>query len=178
VAVNAPACLMPACLMSAVQAGYGKGAMRSVASIPVLLWLGVMGFFAFVVAPAAFTALDREAAGRFVGVVFPRYYLVGAVLGACALVALIAERLRGDGRHGVWLGIALVLAMLALTLYAWLAVLPAAQAAKQAMRLAASGAGAVEALSFSRLHRLSTILNGAVMLAGMAFVVLDVARRP
>lgn len=144
----------------------------------VLLWLGVMGFFAFVVAPAAFTALDREAAGRFVGAVFPRYYLVGAVLGTCALVALIAQRLRGDGRHGDWLGSALVLVMLALTLYAWLAVLPAAQAAKQAMRLAPSGAGEVEALSFSRLHRLSTILNGAVMLAGMAFVVLDVARRP
>jgi uncharacterized membrane protein YhaH (DUF805 family) len=152
--------------------------MRSVAGIAVVLWLGVMGFFAFVVAPAAFTALDREAAGRFVGVVFPRYYLVGAVLGTCALAALIAERLRDAGRHGDWLGNALVLAMLALTLYAWLAVLPAAQAAKQAMRLASSGPGEVDALSFSRLHRLSTILNGAVMLAGMAFVVLDVARRP
>ena len=150
--------------------------MRSVAGIAVVLWLGVMGFFAFVVAPAAFTALDRAAAGRFVGVVFPRYYLVGAVLGACALVALIAQGLRG--RHGDWLGGALLLGMLALTLYAWLAVLPAAQAAKQAMRQASSVGGGVEALSFSRLHRLSTILNGAVMLAGMAFVVLDVARRP
>jgi len=150
--------------------------MRSVAGIAVVLWLGVMGFFAFVVAPAAFTVLDREAAGRFVGAVFPRYYLVGAVLGACALVALIAQGLRG--RHGDWLGGALLLGMLALTLYAWLAVLPAAQAAKQAMRQASSAGGGVEALSFSRLHRLSTILNGAVMLAGLAFVVLDVARRP
>ena len=59
--------------------------MRSVAGIAVVLWLGVMGFFAFVVAPAAFTALDRDAAGRFVGAVFPRYYLIGAVLGTlCA----------------------------------------------------------------------------------------------
>jgi len=152
--------------------------MRSLAGIAVLLWLGVMGFFAFVAAPAAFTALDREAAGRFVGAVFPRYYLVGAVLGACALVAHITQGLRDDGWHGDWLGGALVLGMLALTLYAWLAVLPAAQSAKQAMRHASSGAGGADALSFSRLHRLSTILNGAVMLAGMAFVVLDVARRP
>ena len=74
--------------------------MRSVAGIAVVLWLGVMGFFAFVVAPAAFTALDREAAGRFVGAVFPRYYVVGAVLGSCALVALIAQRLRDDGAAG------------------------------------------------------------------------------
>ena len=153
--------------------------MRSVAGIAVVLWLGVMGFFAFVVAPAAFTALDREAAGRFVGRRLP------AVLPGRS-GARRAVRWRPSspsacattGRHGDWLGGALVLAMLALTLYAWLAVLPAAQAAKQAMRHAASGAGGVEALSFSRLHRLSTILNGAVMLAGMAFVVLDVVRRP
>ena len=75
-------------------------------------------------------------------------------------------RLRDDGRHGDVARGALVLAMLALTLYAWLAVLPAAQAAREAMRRASSGPGAVEALSFSRLHRLSAILNGAVMLAG------------
>jgi uncharacterized membrane protein len=150
--------------------------MRSVAGVGVVLWLGVMAFFAFVVAPAAFTALDREAAGRFVGAVFPRYYLVGAVLGACALIALIAERLRGDGQPGGWLGVALLLAMLTLTLYAWLVVLPAAQAAKQGMHVASSGG--IEALSFSRLHRLSTILNGAVMLAAVVFVALDVARRP
>ena len=137
-----------------------------------------MGFFAFVVAPAAFTALDREAAGRFVGAVFPGTTWSGRCSGrvrwwpsspsACAPTA------------GMVIGSAArsVLGMLALTLYAWLAVLPAAQAAKQAMRHASSAGGGVEALSFSRLHRLSTILNGAVMLAGMAFVVLDVARRP
>ena len=143
----------------------------------ILLWLGVMGFFAFVVAPAAFTALDREAAGRLVGAVFPRYYLVGAALGGGALVALVADRVRHAGQ-GDWLGTGLVLAMLVLTLYAWLAVLPAAHAAREAMRRAAPGAEAAEALSFSRMHRLSTILNGTVMLAGVAFVVLEAARRP
>jgi len=143
----------------------------------ILLWLGVMGFFAFVVAPAAFTTLDREAAGRLVGVVFPRYYLVGAVLGGGALIALVADRMRHLAQ-GDWLGTVLVLAMLALTLYAWLAVLPAAQAAREAVRRAAPGEGAADALSFSRLHRLSTILNGTVMLAGVAFVALEAARRP
>ena len=107
----------------------------------IVLWLGVMGFFAFVVAPAAFTALDREAAGRFVGAVFPRYYLVGAVLGGCALVGPLRPAPASTARQGDWLGGALVLAMLALTLYAWLVVLPAAQAARQAMRHASSGAG-------------------------------------
>ena len=54
----------------------------------VLVWLGIMAFFAGVVAPAAFSTLDREAAGRFVSAVFPRYYAVGAALGALALAGL------------------------------------------------------------------------------------------
>ena len=86
--------------------------------------------------------------------------------------------MRGDGRPGEWLGGALVLAMLAFTLYAWLVVLPAAHAASEAMRSCRPAAGGVEAPGFSRLHRLSTILNGAVTLAGAAFVALEVARRP
>ncbi|MGH7316078.1 MAG: DUF4149 domain-containing protein, partial [Candidatus Rokuibacteriota bacterium] len=51
--------------------------MRLLPAAAVLVWLGVMAFFAGVVAPAAFAALDREAAGRFVSAVFPRYYAVG-----------------------------------------------------------------------------------------------------
>jgi hypothetical protein len=59
--------------------------------------------------------------------------------------------------------------MLASTLYAWLVVLPAAHAAREALRLAAPAPGTVsaEALAFSRLHRLSSVLNGASMLAGV-----------
>ncbi len=68
--------------------------------------------------------------------------------------------------------------MLALSLYAWLVVLPAAQAAREAMRQAPPGVASVEALSFARLHRLSTVLNGAVILAGVIFVALQAARRP
>jgi hypothetical protein len=150
--------------------------MRSLTAIAVSAWLGVMGFFAFVAAPAAFGALEREAAGRFVAAVFPRYYLLGVILGGLALVGLAAPPLLGGGRPG-WLPVALVLAMVALTLYAWLAVLPAAQAAREAMRLAPDGPASSEALTFARLHRLSTMLNAAVMLAGVAVVVLEAARR-
>jgi hypothetical protein len=127
-----------------------------------------MGFFAAVVAPAAFTTLDREAAGRFVSAVFPRYYAVGAALGALALVALLARILLGRG-YPTWVALALVLVMLGSTLYAWLVVLPAAHAAREALRLAAAAPGAVstETLAFARLHRLSSVLNGVSMLAGV-----------
>src|SRR5262245_66389456 len=42
--------------------------IRNLPSIAVSLWLGGMGYFAFLVAPAAFATLDREAAGRLVSV--------------------------------------------------------------------------------------------------------------
>src|SRR5690242_19309626 len=98
--------------------------MRLLAAGAIVGWLSVMGFCAAVVAPAAFTTLDREAAGRFVSAVFPRYYAVGSTLGALALAALLARILLGRG-HPTWVALALVLVMLASTLYAWLVVLPA-----------------------------------------------------
>jgi hypothetical protein len=147
------------------------GGVRSLATIAVALWLGAMGFFAFVSAPAAFAILEREAAGRFVGAVFPRYYLVGVVLGLVALAALLA--LGPGGQAWSWVAMGLVALMVALSLYAWLVILPDAHAAREAARAGA----AAEALRFSRLHRLSTVLNGVVMLAGAAFLVLQGVRR-
>ena len=143
--------------------------MRLLAGATILLWIGVMGFFGAVVAPAAFTTLDREAAGRFVSAVFPRYYAVGAALGALALAGLGFRLVLGPRRPWDGLPLLLVAVMLAVTLYAWLVVLPAAHAAREALRQSGSAPGAVttEALAFARLHRLSGLLNGGAMLAGV-----------
>jgi uncharacterized membrane protein len=142
--------------------------MRILSAAAVLVWLGIMAFLAGVVAPAAFSTLDREAAGRFVSAVFPRYYAVGAALGVVALAGLGVRFALGPRR--AWDGLPLLLAamMLAATLYAWLIVLPAAQAAREALRESGAVPGAVstEALAFARLHRLSGLLNGGAMIAG------------
>lgn len=153
--------------------------MRLLPAAAVLLWLGVMAFFAGIVAPAAFATLDREAAGRFVSAVFPRYYGLGAALGGLALAALMARLLLGRGRPGEWLPLLLLLVMLATTLYAWLVVLPAAHAAREALRQAAPVTGAVspEAITFARIHRLSGVLNGVTMLAGVLFLAVLGVRR-
>ncbi len=151
--------------------------MRTMAGVAVSLWLGVMGGFAFIVAPAAFATLEREAAGRLVGAIFPRYYLVGVILGGLALVGLVGHWQGAGSRAWDWLGSGLVIVMVALTLYAWLVVLPAAHAAREAMRQAPAASAQAEGQGFARLHRLSTILNGVVMLAGIGFLALDAARR-
>ena len=141
--------------------------MRLLPFSAVLVWLGIMAFFAGVVAPAAFAALDREAAGRFVSAVFPRYYGLGAALGAVAAIGLGARVAMGPRRSWDWLPLLLVAVMLAATLYAWLSVLPAAHAAREAMRSGAAVPGSTEAVAFARLHRLSGLLNGAAMVAGV-----------
>src|SRR5438445_1494273 len=71
-------------------------AMKQLTVAALGLWLGAMGFFAFVVAPAAFSTLDREAAGRFVSAVFPKYYAAGFGLGLVALASLVV-RVLGRG---------------------------------------------------------------------------------
>ena len=150
--------------------------MKLVAAAAVLGWLSVMAFFAAIVAPAAFSTLDRESAGRFVSVMFPRYYALGATLGGLALAALVARALLGLSRGWDWLPLLLVLVMLVATVYAWLVVLPAAHAAREALRQAATAAPA-ETTAFARLHRLSGILNGTTMLAGVLFLVALGVRR-
>ena len=154
------------------------GAMRIVAAGAIVCWLGVMAFFGAVIAPAAFTTLDREAAGRFVSAVFPRYYAVGAALGGLALLALLVRLLLRD-RSGGWVSLLLVALMLASTLYAWLVVLPAAHAAREALHQtgAATGAVSTESLVFTRLHRLSSVLNGVSLLAGILGLVAVGLRR-
>jgi len=155
------------------------GAMRIVAAGAIVCWLGVMAFFGAVIAPAAFTTLDREAAGRFVSAVFPRYYAVGAALGGLALLALLVRLLLRDDRSGGWVSLLLVALMLASTLYAWLVVLPAAHAAREALHQtgAATGAVSTESLVFTRLHRLSSVLNGVSLLAGILGLVAVGLRR-
>jgi len=145
--------------------------MRQLTLTAVAVWLGAMGFFAFIAAPAAFGALDREAAGRFVSVVFPRYYGVGLALG---LVACFGLGVRWMG--GAWRGLDWTVAgLVALTLYAGAVVLPAAHAAREAARAATGDPAA--AMSFARLHRLSSILNVIVMLSGILVVVIETVRR-
>jgi uncharacterized membrane protein len=146
----------------------------------VSIWLGAMAFFSIFVAPAAFSILDRESAGRLVGAVFPRYYVFGLVFGLIALVG-VAGRLFLDGaRRTPWIPLGLLLLMLVLTLYTLLVLLPALDSARAAMRAAGAppGSATSQARHFSRLHQTSVILNGVTLLAGLALVCLEAIRPP
>ncbi len=144
----------------------------------ISVWLGAIAFFSIFVAPAAFSVLDRESAGRLVTAVFPRYYFFGLAFGLLAFVGVAGRFLPGDGRQAPWGSLALVLFMLALSLYALWILLPASETARAAMRAAGAlpGSAAPEALAFARLHRLAVALNGVTLLAGLVLLVLEALR--
>lgn len=143
----------------------------------VSIWLGAQLFFSAFVAPAAFSILEREAAVRLVNAVFPRYFLAGLVLGLVALAGVVGQLAGGPRSRALWGVLALLVLMLALTAYTLAALLPAMETARHAIR--AGGADPARALpeaqAFARLHRLSVILNGLTLLAGLAVLALEAA---
>ena len=57
--------------------------------LSLVCWVGSIIFFSFFVAPVVFKTLEREKAGELVGIIFPRYYMIGYVCGVLVLVALL-----------------------------------------------------------------------------------------
>lgn len=116
------------------------------------LLLGAMVFFAAIVAPVTFTALDAPNAARHTRATFPRYYLYLAVL---ALVAGLAAL--GAGRL---LESALMAAMAASTLALRQVLMPRLNAWRDAELAGDAAAGK----KFSQGHKASVAINLAQML--------------
>ena len=63
-------------------------ALKYIHLFAITTWLGGMIFFSYVAAPAAFKVLERQTAGDFVGVVFPKYFIMGYVASVVLVVKL------------------------------------------------------------------------------------------
>ena len=57
--------------------------------LSLVCWLGGMVFFTALVAPVLFKVLPMTEAGKLLGVLFPRYYLLGYICGAIGLILAI-----------------------------------------------------------------------------------------
>lgn len=113
----------------------------------VALLLGSMLFFAAVVAPSAFRALDTADAGRFLRVIFPRYYLWGMVLSALALGVCLFHSPKGA---------ALMALVVAGFVYSRQVLMPAINIARDRWHESESPG---DKAAFSALHRRSVIIN-------------------
>lgn len=108
--------------------------------------IGAIGAVSAIAAPAAFAALDRSAARAYVRGLFPRYFVLGGVLG----LALAAAAALGGAPLPALAG----LANAALFGYA-LSLVPRIQAARD---------GGASTNDTAHLHRRSVAANGAALL--------------
>ncbi len=120
--------------------------------------LGSMIFFAAIVAPAAFRLLPDDVRPRYLGGIFPRYYLWGTIVAALAAVASLP----------VSTAAAVTLALVALAFVGVRQLLlPPIDRAREGR-----AAGEAQAAArFARLHRISVLINLTQMIALAAAVV-------
>jgi hypothetical protein len=154
-----------------VTARYLMVLFDSVYLVALAAWVGSVLFVSFGVAPVIFRVLGPEAGGRFVRVLFPRYYQWGAICGAIALPSAVAVPLCFPELRGPWVGVQalVIIAATLIMLYAGNALTPAINAARDAGPLGES--------RFARLHRRSVQLNVLVLVMGLGLLVGFAARR-
>lgn len=145
--------------------------------LSVVVWVGGLIFFAFVLAPVAFHVLpSTHEAGTVVGAALRVLNKLGHACGFIFFFASIALWLRIDSQQRKLLRaeMILVLLMIAATMYVQASIIPA----MERDRIAAGGN--VDAappdnparLDFERLHPISEKVEGAALLMGLAVVVL------
>ena len=143
----------------------------------MVLWVGGLCFFAFVVAPVAFHSLaSTHDAGLVVGGTLRVLHWIGLVTGGVfyAATAILWLRAEVPARVGFAIQLALTGVMLAVTAYSQFRILPA----MEVDRLAAGGeitkANALNPgrMDFERLHVLSERLEGLVLFCGLGVVLV------
>jgi hypothetical protein len=141
--------------------------------LSLALWVGGLVFFAFVVAPVAFSRLpSAHEAGLIVGATLRVLHLLGLACGALFLLLTLVDLRRIGSRRIVTAELVLDLVMLGVTAYLQFAILPAMEVA----RTAAGGDVALAApadparVHFDRLHLLSEKLEGVVLLCGVGLL--------
>ena len=146
------------------------GVFDSIYLLALAAWTGEILFLSFGVAPVIFSTLGTEAGGRFVRVLFPRYYAWGATAGAIALPALVAGPLCYPEFRGPRIGLQamLILAAILLTFYAGNSLTPAINAARDE--------GPSGDARFRRLHARSVVLNLVVLAIGVGLLVAFATR--
>ncbi len=143
----------------------------------LIVWIGEIVFFSFIVAPAIFRTFQPVDAGRAVGAVFPLYYRLGYFCGGTLLLTSVFL-LGGAAARGLWsVNAGLAAVMLAATLYAGIVIQPRAAELRPQLHDATAPPTVKE--EFDRLHRVAVQLNGAVLVCGIVVsVITATALRP
>lgn len=136
-------------------------------------WLGGMVFFTAIIAPVIFKVLPIADAGKVVAGIFPRYYILGYVAGLVAVVLAIYFAI-GRAPRLWWSLSAIALAgALALTIYAGAIIRPRVDAIRTVVE--EQNPDPARRAEFDRLHRLSVMINGGVLLLNLGALLATAA---
>lgn len=153
-----------------------KTLLRSLLYLALIVWLGAEVFFP-VVAAITFMTLQAQThvAGSIVGQLLRILHSMGLVAGVVALALLaLAPAWNMYRQRTVLAPMVLLVLMLACTAYSQYIIIPAMERDRMAAGGAIDTADRSNPLTvdFNRLHNRSTNVEGAVLLLGLATVVL------
>src|SRR5262245_23471922 len=147
--------------------------LRTVMLLALIVWIGGIIFFAFVLAPTLFSVLPSpQMAGNVVSPALSKLHVIGLACGiAFLLCSLLYDRIRYARMRLFIATNVLVVLMLALTAYSEYSISPR----MRELRTQNMNTPSVRT-EFDRLHAWSTRFEGGVLLLGLGVVVLTARR--
>jgi Domain of unknown function (DUF4149) len=152
--------------------------LRFLMLLSLVVWIGGLIFFAFGLAPTAFTILPtRHLAGTLVGRTLGILHWMGIASGLVFLASsLLYSRLTRGTPHALAARNLVIIAMLALTLVSQFAIIPRMDTLRASI-------GEIDSvppdnparMRFDALHVWSTRVEGGVLLLGLAVIYLTVS---
>jgi uncharacterized membrane protein len=149
--------------------------LRYLMVLSLVVWVGGLIFFAFVLAPTAFQVLPTtHLAGNVVGRALGKLHWIAIVSGIVFLLSsLFYSRVMDGTAHLFGLRHILVYVMLALTLFSQFWIIPRMDALRaQVADFAALSLTDPARVQFDALHVWSTRVEGTVLLLGLVVVYL------
>jgi hypothetical protein len=152
----------------------GRALLNFAFLFALVVWGGMTFFFTFINTPVVFADLDRDAAARLLGDLFPRYFQVQLVCVAVALAALaLRVALGGAPRVLAIAGLGLLGLALLIALYANFVLLPDMQQAQARVpSFVTTPKDDPARVAYGTLHGRSMILNASAALLGGATLAL------
>jgi uncharacterized membrane protein len=150
--------------------------LRFLMLLSLILWIGGLIFFAFVLAPTAFTIPDvlpnTHLAGNVVGRALGKLHWIGLISGVVFLItSLLYSRFTDGTAHLFATRHLLLCLMLALTLISQFGIIPRMDVLRASLGdVRSAPIDNPERIQFDALHVWSTRVEGAVLLLGLAVV--------
>jgi uncharacterized membrane protein len=149
--------------------------LRFLMLLSLVVWIGGLIFFAFVVAPTAFTVLPTtHLAGNVVRSALSKLHWIAIFSGIVYLISsLLYSRLTDGTAHVFTARHILLCAMLALTLVSQFGIMPRMDVLRTSLGdVASAPIDNPDRIQFDSLHAWSTRVEGTVLLLGLLVVYL------